>query len=285
MVKSQPVEESYATPKASPTLISPPTAVWLGDNSGDLGFCWDRLRKLARIIHVDEAWTQGIDWSSIKPQLAFIGVGSRTPQLERLLETVQQHWPKAQRQQILSSWWNGHRRSYPLDESLDCAYWYQWWDVVLPTMTDQLQAARAVKKSKPMTRIERILARNPIASQTRTSRFSLVVTEGSTRRNLWSDGLGELGWHVVQVGQDSCNVDGRFDCVVLDIAGCSPALNERHTDEWAGRIEQTSRRFSDASILVVDKFPTRERWERFATAGADIILPSPFRWRGFQLLD
>jgi hypothetical protein len=261
-----------------------PTAVWVGETAGDLRFCWDRLKSISRIIHIDEAWTQGVDWSSLKPQYAFIGVGSRSDHVDLWLQTVKENWPKAQLQIILNGWWSGHRRCQPLDESLDVAYWYQWWDCILPHVTT---VATDRKKPKLATRVKRIMARAVATPLPTETRLALVLTEGETRRSFWNSGLKNLGWLAAFPTTDSLELVGDFEVVLVDVAASYSKHANTDGREWVEELQKIRMRFPQASIIVVDSFPTLERWDKFAAAGVQIMLPSPFRWHGLcsQSLD
>ncbi len=271
--------KSLELTEKSEAPVALPTAVWVGETAGDLRFCWDRLKKISRIIHIDEAWTQGVDWSSLKPQYAFIGVNSRSDQVDLWLETVKVNWPKAQLQIILSGWWSGHRRCQPLDESLDVAYWYQWWDCILPQV---VIPAGERKKPKQTTRVERILARSIAELPNTEARMALVLTEGQTRRDFWNSGLKNLGWLSAFATSESVDVIGDFGVVLVDIAASYSRHGEVDGRGWMNELREIRRRFPRSSIVVVDSFPTLERWDNFASVGVHAMLPSPFRWNGLR---
>lgn len=164
-----------------------------------------------------------------------------------------------------------------MDESLDVAYWYQWWDCILPQV---VIPASERKKPKQTTRIERILARSIAELPNTEARMALVLTEGQTRRDFWNSGLKNLGWLSAFATSASLDVIGDFGVVLVDIA----ARYSKHVDVdglgWMDELREIRRRFPRAAIVVVDGFPTLERWDNFASAGVQTILPSPFRWNG-----
>ena len=235
------------------------------------------MKLFSRIIHVDEALTQGVDWSSLKPQFAFIGLNSRSDHLDSLLDTAKNNWPKAQLQIILSGWWNGHRRCHPLDESLDVAYWYQWWDCILPQV---LTARSDRKKPKLSTRIERILDASKTQAESTESRLALVLSEGQSRREFWKTGLKNLGWLSAFPTSASLDLIGDFDVVLFDVAASFSKYAADGCQACFTELSRIRNRFPSASIVVVDSFPTLERWDAFVVAGAERIVSSPFRWVG-----
>ncbi len=220
--------------------------------------------------------------------------------LEKTLATIDDKTKVMAWCALLGGDWAGHRRTFPLPESIPIFYWYELYDRLFPWLVNQSQAKQTLtlvnsnrvssnRRVSPRTQswIETSLAIESRLSKSASNpiKLALIVTETATTRQLWIETLSP---HDIQCVATNCNQLEFWsipDLVVVDIESEPLAIRELQlTEEDGGRrgrlIRKLASQFPSAIILVADAFPRWENWRTFMEFGADMMISKPFQFTG-----
>ncbi len=269
------VEKTGMTP--SPKSI----AVWLGDRDEELEFCRRQLRTECHLVDLQEDWLRDANWRSLRPYVGFIGASTRLSDYRRQIEFVRQQWPTCPVQLILGSWHRGHRRTNPIDESIDVAYWYQVWDQILPRFRNHRMHRMRSRSNK---RTERLIAAIPSVGESISNTLSLMIVDSSARRSMWLDVSTWMRLQPIFIRSEDAFPRGDFRLIVLDDSVASGELDEECDLSTSAvpiqRLRRLRSSFPKATILKVDSLPEIDRWNHFVENGMDILLSAPFSCHG-----
>jgi CheY-like chemotaxis protein len=181
---------------------------------------------------------------------------------------------------LLGESWVGHRRTYPIPESINTFYWYELYDRLMPSL-DLGIGSTDFESPERGQRIARWHSISEHLAQTDVSRKRvLVVADSDTTHSMWRESLGVR--YACVLGVDSEQLDRfRFqpDMVLVDYEP-GPSTTERHASEShclrvIDTLELVRHRFPEAMTVVSSGFPRWVDWEQWSDAGADVLLPKP----------
>jgi hypothetical protein len=215
---------------------------------------------------------------------------------------------------VLGEDWAGHRRTFPLPESVQTFYWNQWYDRLIPwvcwmggqwnatvggevaPLPDSSVAGRAWRIEKDADRFNLWMSSEPIRSMF-SQRIAWVVCDQTSHVLQWQ-GLLE-GYGVRSVGtrtdQGTCAIDA--DLVLLDICDRSAdpfpkdglaksdtadrgAAKRRISTEYHSLLSGLRNQQPEAFIVAVASFSTMDSWENYRHLGVDAIVARPFSLQG-----
>lgn len=203
---------------------------------------------------------------------------------------------------LLGDDWVGHRRTYPLPETMQSFYWYEWYDRVLPWLVDQSNG----RTSKPVTdpdastnprklspRVQRLIDASLSMdhrlrcnkSNGNSIKMALVVTATATTRQLWSDALSRHEIQCVATTPENLELWANPDMLVVDIESEPWIVRERQKTGENGcarshLVRRLAIQFPKATMIVADAFPRWETWKTLIDCGADLIVAKPFQLPG-----
>ena len=202
---------------------------------------------------------------------------------------------------LLGDDWVGHRRTYPLAESLQTFYWYELHDRLLPWLIDASPAAstessadsaNAVGKRRTSPRVQRLIdvslsldgKRNDCKSASNPIELALVVTETAAMRQLWCEAFARYKIQCVATTPTFVDLWAKPDVIVIDIESEPLVVRQRQLD--CGRtgclVRKLAEQFPDSIIVVADPFPRWENWKILRESGADILVGKPFQLAGIR---
>ena len=203
---------------------------------------------------------------------------------------------------LLGDDWVGHRRTFPLPETLPTFYWYELYDRVLPWLVNRSRSVRTESStdSKNLAGNRRISPRVQLlidtslamerrlrdgGSNANTIELALVVTETALTRQLWCDAFTRYKIQCIATTPTQFELWARPDVIVLDIESDPLVVRERHLAEDGGEpraclVRKVAQQFPDAIIVVVEPFPRWDNWKTLKQLGADIIVAKPFQLAG-----
>ncbi len=234
--------------------------------------------------------------SRFEPAVGFVK-GLEQPVAPMDLKTLAMPWCV-----LLGDDWVGHRRTFPLPETLPTFYWYELYDRVLPWLVnlshDVLKESSTVSSNSVGNRrvspfvqrwIDTSLAmESRLKDRTSTSNpieLALVVTETATTRQLWCDAFARYKIQCVATTPTQFELWATPDVIVIDIESEPLAVRERHVAEDGGGpraslVRKVAKQFPDAIIVVPEPFPRWDDWRTLKQMGADIIVAKPFQLAG-----
>ena len=203
---------------------------------------------------------------------------------------------------LLGDDWVGHRRTFPLPESMQTFYWYEWYDRVFPWLVDPSHG----KTAKPSTesdaptnprklspRVQRLIdATLSMDKRLRCNKsngnsikMALVVTETATTRQLWCDALSRHAIQCVATPPENLELWANPDMLVVDIESEPWIVRERQQAGENGcargsLVRRLARQFPKATMIVADAFPRWDTWKALKECGADLIVAKPFQLPG-----
>ncbi len=260
------------------------------------------------------------DWIVSKSQAAQLGHANSTPVLlaaiesrfeplmdvvrgfEKNLAPITSHASSMPWCLLLGDDWVGHRRTFPLPESIQTFYWYEWYDRVLPWLVDQSHASLATSaddsapstnKRKLSPRVQRLIDAS-LSMDSRLScsikaqnsiKMAIIVTETATTRQLWCDALSRQGIQCVATTPENLEWWATPDIIVVDIefepwiVRVSNLIGE-NGDARGNLVRRLAEQFPMATVIAVDAFPRWETWKTLKDCGADLIVAKPFQLPG-----
>ena len=202
---------------------------------------------------------------------------------------------------LLGEDWVGHRRTYPLPETIQTFYWYEWYDRVLPWLVEQSQprleststdTMASTIKRKPSLRVQRLIdaslsmdRRRRDKSTENSIRLALVVTESATVRQLWCEALSQYEILCVSTTPENLELWVWPDIIILDMDSEPLVVRERQSTEEIGDargqlVRRIANQFTKATIIVADPFPRWDDWKTLKNCGADLMVAKPFQLPG-----
>ncbi|XZE22452.1 hypothetical protein SH449x_002381 [Pirellulaceae bacterium SH449] len=185
---------------------------------------------------------------------------------------------------LLGESWIGHRRTFPLPESLQSFYWYELFDRLLPALDLHEESGSDLLESPAGERGLRVARWIALGERFRNREWKnnrvVVVADSTTTQQMWRETLQDQFGSVL--GVDHCDF-GRFrfqpDTVLIDfdpppsrhLNPACDAVSERITDA----LQAARDRFPDAMRVVASNFPRWNDWERWSESGADVLIPKP----------
>ena len=202
---------------------------------------------------------------------------------------------------LLGDDWVGHRRTFPLPETMPTFYWYELYDRVLPWLVNLTQdtpnessivSSNPAGNRKVSPRVQRLIDTS-LAIESRLTankstanpiELALVVTETTTTRQLWCDAFARYKIQCVATTPTQFELWAKPDVIVIDIESEPLAVRERHLEEDGGPraclVRKVAHQFPDAIVVVAEPFPRWEDWRILKQWGADIIVAKPFQLAG-----
>jgi len=201
---------------------------------------------------------------------------------------------------VLGEDWQGHRRTFPLPDSLETFYWYQWFDGVLPWIhTSDLQPTHSQTLSP---RVGRIIDRSDQAkailrTDNQHSGMQLtalqelgtcwVLSDEPTNVALWQSLLGQYGIRTIGSLTEDAWPAFQADCIFY-APESRPA--QAPTDANSTPAEPNPRIVSDLQslrdehptsfIVLIHPFLRWNDWPTFHNSGADAIACPPCSLEG-----
>ena len=204
---------------------------------------------------------------------------------------------------LLGDDWVGHRRTYPLPETLQTFYWYELYDRLLPWLVNASPAAptestsdsvNAVGKRRSSPRVQRLIdvslsrdgKRKDGKTVSNALELALVVTETATTRQLWCEAFSRYKIQCVATTPADIEFWARPDVVVIDVESEPLVIRQRQLDFGGGTkvslVRKLAAQFPDAIIVVAVAFPRWENWKILKESGADILVGKPFQLAGIR---
>ena len=203
---------------------------------------------------------------------------------------------------LLGDDWVGHRRTYPLPETMQTFYWYEWYDRIFPWLVDQSHGRTAKSITDPdasihprklSPRVQRVIDaslsmdnRLRCNKSNRSSiKMALVVTETATTRQLWCDALSSYEIQCVATTPENLELWANPDILVVDIESEPWIVRERQQEGENGcargsLVRRLASQFPKATMIVADAFPRWDTWKALHECGADLMVAKPFQLPG-----
>ena len=203
---------------------------------------------------------------------------------------------------LLGDDWVGHRRTFPLPETIPTFYWYELYDRVLPWLVSL--SCATLKESSTVSsnpagnrrvspRVQRLIDTSlAMESRLKDSKstenpieLALVVTETATTRQLWCDAFARYEIQCFATTPTQFELWAKPDVIVIDIESEPLVVRERNLAEDGGGpraclVRKVAQQFPDAIIVVAEPFPRWDDWRTLKQWGADIIIAKPFQLAG-----
>lgn len=210
---------------------------------------------------------------------------------------------------VLGEDWAGHRRTFPLPDTLQAFYWHQWYDRVIPWVywhgaslqTPLRIATEHSQESSLGERIRRIQSdtnrfmgwrsSDQVESILR-SRIAWVIADQSSHLQQWQGLLESYGVRSVgtRLDQGACALDA--DLILVDFCDRSGwkahpngmAKKEIAKDEIFAKqrlfLRNLRQEQPKAFMVWVAPISTMSDWDRYRTLGIDAIVQRPFSLQG-----
>jgi CheY-like chemotaxis protein len=200
---------------------------------------------------------------------------------------------------VLGDDWVGHRRTYPLPETLLTFYWYELYDRLLPWLGEhskanlemqamEMQAAGNKRKVSP--RVQRLIdtslsIESRLGCIANAGQLAMVVSETAATRQLWCETLARHEIRSVATTPQNLSLWAEPDFILVDLE-MEPLLvrNQyaisKDVSPKEKLIEKLARRFPASILLVTDAFPRWANWQNLYRSGADILVAKPFQLTG-----
>jgi hypothetical protein len=205
---------------------------------------------------------------------------ARSTAAESLVDWSRQHHVAC----VLGEHWSGHRRSYPLPESIETFYWHQWYDQVIPWVCHEAcvlgSGVSSLRVGRIQADVDRFVAwRSSQSVQDHLSnRIAWCVSDNDSSVQMWQ-GLLE-GYGIRTVGSRIDQLHGKFqaDLLIIDYSAREGIGSNRSLDAWLLELRAKQ---PDAFFVVIDPFVEMERWANLRSLGADAIVGKPCSPQGF----
>ncbi len=209
---------------------------------------------------------------------------------------------------LLGNDWVGHRRTFPLPESLHTFYWYELYDRLLPWLMSNSpdlepdipgDANGVGSKRRISPRVQRWIDTSMAIDKrlhpqpsmqspkrvANTLSMAMIVTETALSRQLWSDGFSSQGIHCIATTPNHLEVWANPDLIVVDLESAPLEVQQAYDPECEGTprerlVRQLKRQFPNAVLLVAEAFPRWETWNALQDCGADLMVAKPFQFTG-----
>lgn len=189
---------------------------------------------------------------------------------------------------ILGEDWAGHRRTFPLPESIETYYWYQWYDQVLAWVGWESASEQTLSSGLRVGRIEtdadRFLRwqKSKQAHAMLSNKIAWVVSDQDSSVELLQESLESYG--IRAIGSRADQVPGVFvaDLVIVEMSsrnGSEFTCGEIH-DAQKEFLTQIRRRQPGAFMVVTDGFVQMGRWESYRQLGVDAVVGRPWSLQG-----
>lgn len=205
---------------------------------------------------------------------------------------------------LLGDEWVGHRRTFPLPETLNTFYWYELYDRLFPWLLNVSQVGqtdlgceasgigtkrrispRVQKWIDTSLAIEHRLHKKSDKETANAIQLAMVVTETAGSRQLWCDAFAKQKVQCLATTPDQLEVWANPDLIVVDLESAPLSVQESH--DWTGNgrpherlVRRLASQFPDAIVLVAEPFPRWETWNAMRACGADLIVAKPFHLTG-----
>jgi len=197
---------------------------------------------------------------------------------------------------VLGEDWVGHRRTFPLPESIETFYWYQWYDRVIPWVCWDSDCSMAKSKgfSSGLTRGLRIQRIEADADRFVTwkdcqntqsllsNRIAWVLSDRDSGVELWQGMLESYGIRGLGSRVDQLHGLLNADLILVD---CNPV--DYRPGDGCGRstsndalVMRLRREQPDAFLVVIDPFAGMDRWQSYCDQGVDAMAGKPFSLQG-----
>lgn len=185
---------------------------------------------------------------------------------------------------LLGESWIGHRRTFPLPDSLQCFYWYELFDRLLPALDVYGESGTELLGIPPGERGLRVARWIALGERFRNVKWKnnrvVVVADSTTTHQMWRETLQDQFGSVL--GVDLCDLTRfRFqpDTVLIDFdpppSGHETPAYEAMFERVNNALQGVSYRFPDAMRVVASNFPRWSDWETWSENGADVLVPKP----------
>jgi hypothetical protein len=188
---------------------------------------------------------------------------------------------------VLGEDWVGHRRTFPLPDSIETFYWYQWYDQVIPwvcwepisSTASSTVSSRGVRVQRIETDADRFLAWKAWQETQGLlrNRIAWVVSDQDSGVELWQGMLESYG--IRAVGSRADALHGVFDADFV-IVDCSVRLGLERCSSIDELVVHLRLRQPDAFFVVIDPFVGMDRWESYRALGVDAMVGRPFSLHG-----
>jgi hypothetical protein len=192
---------------------------------------------------------------------------------------------------VLGEDWVGHRRTFPLPESIEAFYWYQWYDQVIPWVCWESDSSWVTENglSSGFTkglRIQRIEAdadrfatwRGCQKTQSLLSnRIAWVLSDRDSGIELWQGMLESYGIRTLGSRVDQLHGLLNADLILVD---CSAGVGFGRSTSIDALVKRLRREQPDAFLVVIDPFVGMDRWQSYCDQGVDAMAGKPFSLQG-----
>ena len=189
---------------------------------------------------------------------------------------------------VLGEDWGGHRRTFPLPESIETFYWHQWYDQVLPWVglgpTCYEMSSTGLRVGRIATDSDRFLSwrASKETHATLSNRIAWVISDQESQVQLWHELLESYGIRAVGSRADRLQAVIEADLMVVDIHTrngnefiCGE-LGRKEMDFLSQLREGQPRAF----MVVTDGFVQMERWKAYRGLGIDAVVGRPWNLQG-----
>lgn len=189
---------------------------------------------------------------------------------------------------VLGEDWAGHRRTFPLPDSIESFYWHQWYDRVLPWVLWRAQRIEypgiALRTARILHDADQFGLWRPL-EQTQTNlgnKVAWVLSDQSFGSQMWYDAFEAYGVRAIGSGLGPTHCEFAADLVLVD-------QTARTGQEFSGnQIAESLRSIvarvrtaqPDAFLVVVDSFTQMDLWDALKQLGVDAIVDRPFSLPG-----
>lgn len=280
---------------------------WCGPSHGLWGWIQSHFRNIDHLASSDvDDWcsqAKSTDEGNAN-KLLLVALENRvdSPAIESIIKRWEAN-PKPSMALLLGNDWHGHRRTYPIPEGIPAFYWYQWYDQVIPWISEvcsgpnqsEASSGKSISKSRKTSkgaasqsdmnlawRVRWGMERSTwLAGVMQPSRLdgslAWVITDHSDQSSLWQDACTSVGLRVIASRWD--RDPAWFDPQLIIVDSVSRSDNSTRLIEEM--IHSVRRRHPQACLAVVTPFPTWEQWRDWQSIGVDAVLPRPAFLQGF----
>lgn len=189
---------------------------------------------------------------------------------------------------VLGEDWAGHRRTFPLPESIETFYWHQWYDQIIPWVRWRVERFErpglGIRIARVLNGSEQFATWMGLQQTKKTlgNRVAWILSDQSHGARMWHDAFESFGIRAIGSGVAPVNWAIRADLVLIDSTSrtgrdatsseCSTSLREL--------IAQVRNDQPDAFLILIDSFSLMARWDCFWGLGVDAIVDRPFSLQG-----
>lgn len=189
---------------------------------------------------------------------------------------------------VLGQDWGGHRRTFPLPESIETFYWHQWYDQVLAWVGWEPSTQQTLSSGPRVGRIEKDVDRflswrkSKQADALLSNRIAWVIGDQDSSVEFLRESLESYG--IRAIGSRTDQIQGVFEADLVIIETSSRNGNEftcgkLHADQREF-LSQIRCRQPGAFMVVTDGFVQMDRWESYRRLGVDAIVGRPWSLQG-----